>query len=162
MTDDMSIEKRLRRIEDLEEIRTLRHRYAYGANIVDGVSGDLAAFGALFAEDGVFDVGMGVATGPKEIEAMMGGLTTQWKSAMHYMLNPLIEIDGDRATGTVTGLFAFHGEAPSAPIWLCNIYDDTYVRTPAGWRFQSVRIRTVFADPAFMEAYAAELAKAEA
>jgi len=157
-----TIEQRLQRVEDIEAIKRLRYLYAYGANIIDGKSGDLAAFGALFAEDGIFDVGMGVATGPAEIEAMMRGLTTQWHSAMHYMINPVIDLDGDRASGTVTGLFAFGHAEPAPPVWLCNIYQDHYVRTVAGWRFQSVAIKTVFADPGFLAGYADELARGEA
>jgi hypothetical protein len=158
MTDDYpSLEAKVQRLLDIEEIKTLRSRYAYGANIIGSQPGDLKAFAGLFAQDGTFDVGMGVATGPAEIEAMMRSLTTQWKSAMHYMLNPLIELDGDRATAKFTGLFAFHGSADSSPIWLCNIYDDSYVRTAEGWRFQSVRIETIFADAAFFEGYADQL-----
>lgn len=152
-----AIEKQLQRLQDLEDIRTLRSRYAYGANILDGQSGDIGMFAALFASDGTFDVGMGVATGPAEIEAMMKELTTQWQCAMHYMLNPLIELDGDRASGTFTGLFAFTSKENPSPIFLSNIYSDTYVRTPEGWRFQSVTIRTAFADPAFLAGYADHL-----
>ena len=153
----VSIEDKLKRLLDIEEIRTLRHRYAYGANIIDGKSGDLKAFAALFAADGTFDVGMGVATGPAEIENMMKALTTQWQCAMHYMLNPIIEVDGDRARGTVSGLFAFTSVENPSPIWLSNIYSDEYVRTPRGWRFQSVTIRNTFADPAFFAGYADQL-----
>ena len=153
----VSIEDKLQRLLDIEEITTLRHRYAYGANIIDGKPGDLKAFAALFAADGTFDVGMGVATGPAEIETMMKALTTQWQCAMHYMLNPIIEIDGDRARGTVSGLFAFTSVENPAPIWLSNIYSDEYVRTPRGWRFQSVTIRNTFADPAFFAGYADQL-----
>jgi len=153
----VSIEDKLQRLLDLEEITTLRHRYAYGANIIDGKPGDLKAFAALFAADGTFDVGMGVATGPAEIENMMKALTTQWQCAMHYMLNPIIDIDGDRARGTVSGLFAFTSVENPAPIWLSNIYSDEYVRTPRGWRFQSVTIRNTFADPAFFAGYADQL-----
>jgi len=153
----VSIEDKLQRLLDIEEIRTLRHRYAYGANIIDGKPGDLKAFGALFATDGTFDVGMGVATGPAEIENMMKALTTQWQCAMHYMLNPIIDIDGDRARGTVSGLFAFTSVENPVPIWLSNIYSDEYVRTPRGWRFQSVTIRNTFADPAFFAGYADQL-----
>ncbi len=152
-----SVETRLQRAEDRAEIIELRSRYAYGANIIDGKSGDLKAFAALFAEDGTFDVGMGAVTGPAAIEAMMGDLTTQWEAAMHYMLNPLIVLDGDRATGTFTGLFAFTTRDAPAPIWLSNIYSDSYVRTAAGWRFQSVTIRQCFADPAFLAGYADHL-----
>jgi hypothetical protein len=153
----VSIEDKLKRLLDIEEIRTLRHRYAYGANIIDGKSGDLKAFAALFAADGTFDVGMGVATGPAEIENMMKALTTQWQCGMHYMLNPIIDIDGDRARGTVSGLFAFTSVENPVPIWLSNIYSDEYVRTPRGWRFQSVTIRNTFADPAFFAGYADQL-----
>ncbi|WP_156680423.1 nuclear transport factor 2 family protein [Sphingomonas profundi] len=154
---DLSIEQRLQRIEDMQELTKLRSRYAYGANILDGQGGDLKAFAALFAEDGTFDVGMGAATGPAEIEAMMGALTTQWQCAMHYMLNPLIEIEGDRASGSVTGLFAFTTADDPAPIWLSNIYSDSYVRTAEGWRFQSVTLRQCFVDPAFLAGYADHL-----
>jgi ketosteroid isomerase-like protein len=154
-----SLEQSVRRLRDLEDIRALRYRYAYGANIVDGKPGDLDAFAALFADGARFDVGMGVATGPAEIKEMMQALTTQWHCAMHYMLNPLIELDGDRASGTFTGLFAFTSAADAAPIWLSNIYHDTYVRTPDGWRFASVLVSKVtFVDPAFLVGYADHLA----
>ena len=158
MQNSTSLEAKLNRLQDLEDIKTLRHRYAYEANIIDGKSGNLKAFAALFASDGTFDVGMGVATGPAEIETMMQALTTQWTCAMHYMLNPVITLNGDRADGTFTGLFAFVSAKNPRPIWLSNIYSDTYVRTGDGWKFQSVRIRTTFASPEFAEAYAEHLA----
>ncbi len=153
----MSLEAEVQRLKDLEEITTLKHKYSYGANILDGCSGDLKSFAALFAEDATFDVGMGVATGPVEIEAMMKQLTTQWQCAMHYMLNPVIELDGDRAKGVITGLFAFTTTDQPAPVWLSNIYTDTFVRTPQGWRFQSVTVRQAFADPVFLQGYADKL-----
>jgi hypothetical protein len=157
MSDLGSIEAKLRQLQDIEDIKTLRSKYSYGANIIDGKAGDLKAFAALFAQDGTFDVGMGLATGPLEIEKMMRSLTTQWQCAMHYMLNPVINLHGDRADGMFTGLFAFTSIKNPRPIWLSNIYSDTYVRTPAGWRFQSVAIKTVFASPEFAEAYAEHL-----
>lgn len=157
MSNTTGIEAKLQRLQDLEDIKTLKYRYSYGANIIDGKSGDLRAFAALFAKDGTFDVGMGIATGPAEIEKMMQSLTTQWQCAMHYMMNPLIELKGDRANGTFTGLFAFTSQKNPRPIWLSNIYADTYVRTPDGWRFQSVTVKTAFVSPEFLEAYAAHL-----
>jgi hypothetical protein len=152
MTD--GIEAKIQRLQDVEDIKTLRYKYAYGANIVDGQAGDLKAFGELFAEDGTWDVGLGVATGPAEVEAMMRALTVQWQAAMHYMLNPVVEVTGDRATGTFTGLFAFTTRTQLSPIWLSIIYTDTYVRTGAGWRFQSVIGKNVIADPNYMKIYA--------
>ena len=52
----------------------------------------------------------------------MQELTTQWHCAMHYMLNPVIEINGDNATANFTGLFAFMANVGEAPVWLSNIY----------------------------------------
>ncbi|MDA0339322.1 MAG: nuclear transport factor 2 family protein [Proteobacteria bacterium] len=157
MSDFASMELKLQRLQDLDDIRTLRHKYSYGANIIDGKSGDLKAFAALFASDGTFDVGMGLAIGPAKIEEMMKGLTTQWKCAMHYMLNQVTDLDGDHAKGNTTGLFAFTSDENPSPIWLSNIYSDTFTRTPDGWKFQSVTLITAFADPAFFESYADKL-----
>ena len=146
-----------RLLKDIHAIKTLKYRYSYGANILNGQAGDLKAFAALFAEDASFDVGMGVATGPAEIEAMMQQLTTQWHCAMHYMLNPVIEVDGDSAKANFTGLFAFVEKPGTAPVWLSNIYTDTFTRSPDGWRFQSVKVEQAFADPVFLAGYADQL-----
>lgn len=148
------IDQKLQELCDLEEIRALKHRYAYLANIVDGVPGDPKEFASLFTETATLDLGMGLCTGRDEIESMMKAATTQWKAAMHYMLNPLVRVNGDTAEGTITGLFAFATETNPSPIWLSNIYTDTFARTSEGWKFQSVRIKSTFADPAFFEAYA--------
>ena len=154
MTDLQNMQAQFQRLSDLEEIRTLRHRYAYLANIVDGQPGDPDQFAELFATDGMLDLGMGLATGRVEIVAMMRAATTQWTCAMHYMLNPLVELKGDIAEGKVSGLFAFTTVDNPSPIWLSNIYSDAYLRTKEGWKFQSVKIKTTFVDPKFEAAYA--------
>lgn len=154
MSELQSIQAQLQQLQDREEIRTLRHRYAYLANIVDGHPGDPEEFASLFAADGTLDLGMGEATGHTEIVEMMKSATTQWVCAMHYMLNPLIDLQGSVAAGKVSGLFAFTTQDNPSPIWLSNIYSDTYVHTKKGWKFQSVKIKTAFVDPKFMEIYA--------
>ena len=63
-------------LSDIHDIKTLKYRYSYSANNVDGNPGDLKAFAALFIDDASFNVGMGEAIGPTEIEAMMQDLTT--------------------------------------------------------------------------------------
>jgi ketosteroid isomerase-like protein len=159
MTDGTAIEARLKHLQDLEDIKALRHTYAYCANIINGQSSDIKGFAALFAEDATFDVGVGVATGPAEIEQQMLDGAKQWWGAMHYMLNPLIRIEGDRATGQFTGLFALSSREGQEPMWLSNLYSDTYVRTPGGWKFQSVRVRTAFASPEFAATHAEHIVR---
>lgn len=153
----MNIEElaqKVQRLSDLEEIRTLRAKYSYVANIVDGVPGGPENFAALFAEDGTVDFGAGVAKGRAAIAQMIRDMSTQWQCAMHYMVNEVIELKGDRADGQVTGIFAFTTTTRTSPIWMSNIYTDEYVRTKQGWLFQSTRVKTAFADPAFFAAYA--------
>lgn len=157
MSDLEAMRAELQQLRDREEIRTLRHRYAYLANMIDGEPGDPHEFASLFAENGTLDLGMGLATGREAIVAMMQSATTQWVCAMHYMLNPLIDLKGDEADGKVSGLFAFTTADNPSPIWLSNIYTDAYVRTTEGWKFQSVTIKTTFVDPKFMEIYASLL-----
>lgn len=155
MTDLQDMQAQLLRLNDLEAIRTLRHRYAYLANVIDGQLGDADAFAALFSVDGTLDFGMGEARGPEQIAAMLRGAAVDWQCAMHYMLNPLIELHGDEATGRVAGLFAFTTLARPEPIWMSNLYEDRYVRVAGEWKFAAVRVIPTFADPAVIEAYQA-------
>ena len=49
----------VQQLSDLHDTSTLKYRYSYSANIVDGNPGDLKAFAALFTDDASFNVGMG-------------------------------------------------------------------------------------------------------
>ena len=156
MTDVQDMQAQLQRLNDLEAIRTLRHRYAYLANVIDGQLGDADAFAALFSADGTLDFGMGAARGPRQIAAMLRGAAADWQCAMHYMLNPLIDVKGDEATGRVAGLFAFTTRERPAPVWMSNLYEDRYVRVGEEWKFAAVRVTPTFVDPAVVEAYQAQ------
>ncbi|MEH6389241.1 MULTISPECIES: nuclear transport factor 2 family protein [Pseudomonas] len=155
MTDLQQMQAQLQRLTDLEAIRTLRYRYAYLANVVDGQLGDAEAFASLFCVDGVLDFGMGQARGREEIASMLRAAAVDWQCAMHYMLNPVIDLQGDEAEGQVSGLFAFTTQARPQPVWFSNLYEDQYVRTDGDWQFRMVRVRTTFVDPAVVEAYTA-------
>ena len=49
MDNRNALDAKVQRLLDLEEIKTLRYRYAYGANIIGDKPGDLKAFANLFA-----------------------------------------------------------------------------------------------------------------
>jgi|SRR5690606_20665583 len=153
MTDLQQMQMQLQRLNDLEAIRTLRHSYAYLANVIDGQLGDAESFARLFCADGMLDIGMGQAHGREEIVMMLRAAAVDWQCAMHYMLNPLIYLQGDEAEGQVSGLFAFTTQSRPQPVWLSNLYQDRYVRTDDGWKFHMVSVRTTFVDPAVVEAY---------
>ena len=58
--------------------------------------------------------------------------------AVHRVSNPLIEIDGDQATGQwyLWQPTVFRGEA----LWLSAFYRDRYVRVQGRWLFQHLRL----------------------
>jgi hypothetical protein len=138
MTD---IEARLRRLEDAEEIRRLiqdyrRHLDAY----------DLVAYGLLFAAEGEWIGGTGYGKSPEGITAMLterlpapaSGSQSSW----HLLTDPVIMVDGDRATGLVTWAWVGKGEGDAPVMRLLGTYEDTYVREHGRWRFRTRIART--------------------
>ena len=88
-------EARLRRLEDLEEIRQLFVDYGFLLDL-----GDYAAYAQLFAEDGELMLGpMGRAKGRQEIEAMMARIGGAGAS-VHLITSPIVTLDGDQAVIT--------------------------------------------------------------
>jgi SnoaL-like domain len=135
-------EARLRRLEDLEQIRQLFVEYKM---VLD--KQDFAAYGALFAADGEFiatpEQGLQQAKGPAAIqalvEAMPGSLLGSEPGAdFHVVVNPLIELDAadpDRAQAQVTWLYVVKGEDGAPALCKLGHYDDQLIREAGQWRF---------------------------
>ena len=89
---------------DALEIANLKARYCLAADTsTSDQAGAREMFGALFTEDFVGDYGFGMLEGPKAIADFMvtaigGG--SEWM--IHALGSPIIEIDGDSATGDWT------------------------------------------------------------
>src|SRR5689334_22213296 len=136
------VEERLRRLEDLEQIRQLFVEYK---RVLD--EQDFAAYGALFAADGEFiatpEQGLQQAKGPAAIqalvEAMPGSLLGSEPGAdFHVVVNPLIELDAadpDRAQAQVTWLYVVKGEDGAPALCKLGHYDDKLIREAGRWRF---------------------------
>ena len=135
-------EVRLRRLEDLEQIRQLFVEYKM---VLD--KQDFAAYGALFSADGEFiatpEQGLQQAKGPAAIqalvEAMPGSLLGSEPGAdFHVVVNPLIELDAadpDRAQAQVTWLYVVRGEDGAPALCKLGHYDDQLIREAGRWRF---------------------------
>jgi hypothetical protein len=61
---------------------------------------------------------------------------SEWR--VHMIHTPLIQVDGDTATGAWT--LMVHLKRPDGPVdILLGRYSDEFIRTPDGWRIASVR-----------------------
>jgi ketosteroid isomerase-like protein len=125
------------RLADEAEIERLKHRYCYATDALD-----VDAISETFTEDGLLDVPIYDAVegheGIREYFEWFGDQT--YETRAHNVFNPIIDVDGDTATGiwyylvvyTVPGgkMLVGHGR-----------YDDEFVRTDDGWKLSSVIAR---------------------
>jgi 3-phenylpropionate/cinnamic acid dioxygenase small subunit len=128
MPDDLSLEARLRRLEDLEAIRQLQIDYG---NALD--RGNVDAYVALFTEDAELNLGpIARCTGHAEIREaatrMSGG------GSIHLIGNPQITLDGDTAKAVVSWTVVAAGENGQPTVTSTGAHRDDLVRTADGWR----------------------------
>ena len=137
------LEVRLDRLEAEAAIVRLKAQYSRCCD--DGYDADGIA--ALFVPDGVRDGGdlFGRAEGGEAIRAHFAQAAARIPSALHFTLNPVIDVDlaGRSATGTWYLWQPCIRQRSSGPSqsWLAGTYDDGYELTGDGWRFRSVVVR---------------------
>lgn len=116
------------RSDDFVAIQQLQALYVH---IIDKKYWD--RMGEIYAEDGVFDGSasdFGVHTGPANIAKQLA----ERARSVHHTSNVFVESspeDESRAVGYAKFLMVGQDGAVRS-----GEYDDEYVRTPAGWRFQ--------------------------
>lgn len=152
----VSLEQRIQRLEDIQAIAALKAHYV---NLNDGGwKGPTHqwpdAVADLFVPDGSWDgrPAAAYARGHAEIKELF----TEFRSVkfiLHYITNPLIEIDGDTASGHWHALMTMTGPDDQA-YWALGLYIDTFVRTDEGWKFKDLRF-----EPAANTPYEAGWAK---
>ncbi|HXQ25627.1 MAG TPA: nuclear transport factor 2 family protein [Candidatus Acidoferrales bacterium] len=127
---------RVQRLEDIEEIRN--PLIDYGRDLD---AHDLAAYSHLFAKDGEWVGGFGLAKGPAAIQAMMEknlDVTSKNKpgSTYHLLTNFRIDVHGDTATAWSRWSFTVTTADNKPAILYGGHYDDTLVREDGVWKFQ--------------------------
>ena len=155
--DRSDLELRIRRLEDIEAIRALKAKYSMHADEKytddhqlrseqerDAIARDQAS---VFTDDAIWDGGQqfGVLRGKEAIHTSLKSIG--WKFAMHYFLNPVIKVDGDRATGRWMLWEVATVNTTDTAVFLAAVTEDEYVRTPDGWRISKVCIRMKFITP---------------
>ncbi|MFT4233888.1 MAG: nuclear transport factor 2 family protein [Microbacterium sp.] len=129
-TDD--IVRRLDALESRAQISELRAKYAWFAT-----RGDSAAISELFTEGGSFESRLGFdATEGRVLTgrvAIREGLTGKGKGdVVPLVTNEIVQIDGDRATGTCS---VSSPVAPNTPHGFVGHYEEEFLRVQGQWLF---------------------------
>lgn len=156
--DRLDLPARIQLLEDAEEIRWMKAYYAQVCD--DKFTGHAARPQAeidaavrpmvdrVFAADAVWG---GSPTGDKPVigrEAIFQRLRlSSWRFAMHYYLNPVIDIDGDRARARWMLWEPCTTAEANQPMWMSAVTHDDYVRTADGWRLQTYTVDYKFLTP---------------
>ncbi|HEY8378508.1 MAG TPA: nuclear transport factor 2 family protein [Nannocystis sp.] len=133
------LKARVQRLEDIEEIKFLKHRYIV---LIDEVIADPSAaveFVSLFADDFVVEYdNFGVYTDKADLQEFLEDvISPAFAWGFHAAHNPRIEVDGDEATAEwyFTADAVYTGTNETVPFY--GRYVDTYVRTCEGWKISS-------------------------
>jgi len=129
----MTIEERLRRLEDRDAIHQLF--IDYGRHLDHG---DWDSYAALFAADGEVLLGpLGRAKGRDQIKALMiEALTPTLGTSFHIISSPRVALDGDTATAEVMWTVLKRGDDGAPVLTAVGRHLDALTRTPEGWRIQ--------------------------
>jgi hypothetical protein len=138
----MSLEERIKRLEDIEAIKDLMSRYAFYINKGwNGREVDIDKMALIFTVDATWE-SRAMKLKAVGLEELMRGLraaTERNEFSMHSFTNPIIEVDGDEAKGNWLMWIASKRNG-SAPNEVFMSEDLTYVRTERGWRIKTVEL----------------------
>lgn len=137
------LERRLRVLEDIEAIKKLKVRYCLH---VDERNEDTWA--SLFTEDAVWDGGnFGRYEGREAIRRFFRSIPEMLAFAVHYVMNPLIEVQGERATGRWYLLEPCSFVEGDQAVWGAARYEEEYVKERGEWKFKEVKLISWFWTP---------------
>ncbi len=143
-----ALERRLARLEAVEDIRHLKARYC----ALCDASYDPDGLAALFVADGVWDGGseFGRHVGREAIRAFFAGVSGDIRFAAHLVLNPIIEVQApDRAAGKWRLIMPCTVQTPDGAEarWLLSEYEEDYVKPDGAWLFRSMTVKVNFYAP---------------
>jgi ketosteroid isomerase-like protein len=142
MTQTTTLEQRIRRLEDIENIRRLRNRYHASVN-----ESRYADCRALFTEDAVVE--LGYLARYEGIDAIDRGFRAMGQRDRFFIKQFIhghdVEVDGETAIGR-SYLEARYGRDGISYI-VAGRYDDTYVLTGGVWKFRSMIMEIFYTVP---------------
>jgi hypothetical protein len=139
-----ALERRIQALEDIEAIKKLKAQYASYCD--DNYNADGIA--NLFVEDGIWDGGeFGRYEGREEIRKFFKEAPNMIPFAIHYILNPIIEVKGNSAQGTWYLFQACTFAEGNQAVWGAARYNEEYVKVQGEWKFKKLVVSSTFWTP---------------
>jgi len=143
----MNLEDLARRIQVLEDIDAIKKLKARYTGFCDN-GYDPEGIASLFTEDAVWDGGLfGRCEGREAIRKFFRDASKLLPFALHYVMNPIIEVNGTTATGSwylfQTCTFAEGNQA----VWGAARYQEEYVKQNGDWKFKNLKVTSAFWTP---------------
>jgi hypothetical protein len=133
-------------VEELQNIEAIKRLKAYYCHYADS-GRHSEEFANLFTENAVLDEGEdGVFKGRPAIAKMYQDLWPYLRLNQHLVVNPIIHVEGDKATGQwrlIQYMTTIHPERDRA-YFAVGEYREEYVKDGGVWRFQHVNAKVHF------------------
>lgn len=132
---------RLRKLEDLEDIRDLRLTYHQLIN-----EGDFGGVAKLYTDDARVDLDVaGSATGRDDIKALYETVPDSLDFVKQFIHNHIVRVDGDQATG-ISYMEARYVRKGDSGMLACE-FDERYRREAGTWKMSETTVRIYFSVP---------------
>jgi hypothetical protein len=136
--DIEALAQRIQRLEDIEAIKQLKARYCEICD--DNHNPDRIT--SVFTEDGIWEGrGIGNAKGHAEIRELFTRFQKMMTFTQHMVMNPIIEVDGDRARGTWYFFGPFTFVEGNQAKWQSARYHEDYAKVNGAWKIQHLRVK---------------------
>jgi len=146
--DSLALEERIKRLEDTENIRTLKSRYHTYVNDTD-----FDRIGSLFAADASLKLGYlmpdeDAIVGREKIQAAFSGMKTNTSQSQlkQFLHSHIVELTGPHTASGTGMLYACYG-VHADPYVVAGKYSEDYARVDGAWLFQTMDLALYFTVP---------------
>jgi len=137
----MNLQDLANRIDRLETIEAIKQLKATYCGICDA-NHDPDRITTIFSEDGEWEGrGIGHAKGHAEIRELFVGFQRAISYSQHMVINPVIHVDGDRASAIWYFFGPFTMRDGNQAKWQAARYHDDYVKVNGEWKIRHLRVK---------------------
>lgn len=137
-TDSKTLAKQVQRLTDIEDIKVLKYQYARGCEkaMMEGIFEPILE---TLTPDAIWDGGaFGRYEGKEAIKQFFQGLNATYSFTWHFFTNPMIEVDGDKATARWYMLAYYTQTEDGQDLMAIAIEDDKYEKVDGKWLISEI------------------------